>query len=70
MADLGPSARGLRAQEAPASGVPIGAFSWATVHAYSEKEMGGPVKAACLHKGRVYSTTRAGIKRWDASTGG
>jgi hypothetical protein len=69
MTDLGPSARGLRAQDAGSPpGVPPGAFSWATVHSFSERE-GGQVKAACASGGHIYTTNRAGVRRWDAATG-
>ncbi|GIL63528.1 hypothetical protein Vafri_17568 [Volvox africanus] len=69
MADLGPSAKGLRAQESGSqAGVPPGAFSWATVYSFNEKE-GGQVKAACVGGNYIYTTSRAGVRRWDTVTG-
>ncbi|GIL95063.1 hypothetical protein Vretimale_1083, partial [Volvox reticuliferus] len=69
MADLGPSAKGLRAQESGSqAGIPPGAFSWATVYSFNEKD-GGQVKAACVSGNCIYTTTRAGVRRWDTATG-
>ncbi|GFR48421.1 hypothetical protein Agub_g10316, partial [Astrephomene gubernaculifera] len=69
MADLGPSTKGLRAQDpGSAIGVPSGAFNWATIHQFGERE-GGQVKCACAHGAHIYTTSRAGIRRWEAATG-
>lgn len=59
--------RGIRGQEAQsASGVPPGAFSWATVYQYGEKESGG-ITCACVSGNDISS--RAGVKRWAISSG-
>ncbi len=48
--------------------MPPGALSWATVHSFSEKEH-GQAKCACVSGQHVYTTSRAGVRRWDTTTG-
>lgn len=66
--DLGIAATPIRQASAPAasSGIPPGKFAWATVHQFADKE---PAKAACIQGPDVYSTSRNGIKWWNAQTG-
>ncbi len=59
-----------RGGKAIASGVPAGAFSWATIHQFDEKDT-GKVKAVTLQGSDVYTGSQSdGIKRWEISTGG
>ena len=56
---------------APSLGsVPSGAFSWATIYQFDEKES-GKVKSAIQHEGDIFTgSQQEGIKRWSISTGG
>lgn len=54
----------------PSGAVPSGAFAWATVHVFGEKESGKP-KCVQLSGGVVYTGSGSdGIKRWSTATGG
>mmetsp|Transcript_33316 Transcript_33316/g.99196 ORF Transcript_33316/g.99196 Transcript_33316/m.99196 type:complete len:316 (-) Transcript_33316:333-1280(-) len=51
-------------------GVPAGAFGWATVHEFGDKDSGKP-KCVCLSGDVLYTGSGTdGVKRWSAATGG
>lgn len=60
-----------RAGKTAAGGsVPTGAFNWATVYQYDEKES-GRIKCACLNDLDIYTGTPSdGVKRWNVTSGG
>ncbi len=56
---------------APSLGdVPVGAFSWATIYQFDEKQA-GRIKHAAIHETDIYTGgTGEGVKRWSVVTGG
>ena len=58
-------------QKAPVGGsVPQGAFNWATIYQYDDKES-GRIKCCAIDGHDIYTGSQTdGVKRWGVHTGG
>ncbi len=63
-------ARVTKGRALESGNIPAGAFQWATIYQFDEKES-GRIKCCWLDGTDIYTGSQAdGVKRWDLTTGG